>query len=153
VYGQPSPPIPAYTLGQKIVFGTGGNAPTFQRSGWSGPEDGFTWTDGSFAEIHGRLPAAPKGYRIVAELNPPFLFHGVPVQPTEVYSGERKVAGWSVAAGGTFEAIVPADATGPGGITTITFRTPMATSPKSVGAGEDGRMLGISFLSITIFAN
>ena len=38
---------PIYQLGSVITFGQGGPAQQYQKAGWSGPEAGFTWTDGS----------------------------------------------------------------------------------------------------------
>jgi hypothetical protein len=46
---------------QAATFGAGGNAATHQLYGWSGPEDGFAWTDGVEAALKFRNPRAPHG--------------------------------------------------------------------------------------------
>ncbi|RQD84646.1 hypothetical protein D5R95_05670, partial [Methanosalsum natronophilum] len=38
--------LPTYELGTPIIFGVNGTAQQYQLTGWSGPEEGFTWTSG-----------------------------------------------------------------------------------------------------------
>jgi hypothetical protein len=52
---------PRTRIEQAIMFGAGGNAATHQLYGWSGGENGFTWTDGTEAALTFRNPRAPHG--------------------------------------------------------------------------------------------
>ncbi len=60
---------------QIVTFGAGGNATDHQLYGWSVPETGFTWTDGTEAALNLRCPRAPFGGFIEIAASPFYLQH------------------------------------------------------------------------------
>lgn len=136
--------------GVPITFGRGGNSEAFKSSGWSEPEDKFTWSEGSSAELRVSIAPTLKNVTlkmtIAALVKPPAL----PFQPVEVDVNGEKVAEWQVADTSEFTAPVPPDATKAGGRMTITIKTPKATSPKALGLSADSRILGICCLQVEL---
>jgi hypothetical protein len=130
-------------FGTRITFGQGGNSEPYKTSGWSKTEEKFTWSEGTSAELRMRVPATDDTItlkmRIAALIKPPEL----PFQPVEVYVNDHKIAEWQVGNTLEFAAAIPHDITKLGGILTIKFKTPKATSPKALELGADPRVLGI----------
>jgi hypothetical protein len=139
-------------VGKQIRFGADGGSERYRVSGWSHTEEKFTWTEGTGAKLAVPIgkETAPLRLRLwmAAFTHPPDL----PTQPVEVFVGGQKLSEWQVG-GEPAEYIVtlPANAVTDGDTLEIEFRTPKATSPKSVGLNEDSRVLGacLSWLEIT----
>jgi hypothetical protein len=144
--------VPPYHRGELLRFGINGSAQPYEAEGWSRPEDQFTWIDGVRAELV--LPAlAPKGpvrLKLFAGtyLNPGKLDR----QRVRLSVNHRLAADWLLRNSGfaVLETTVPRDFFGNGERTVITIDTPDATSPNSIGDGEDLRRLGlaVSWLSL-----
>jgi hypothetical protein len=139
-------------VGKQINFGQGSDSERYRVSGWSHTEEKFTWTEGTAAKLS--LPvgreSAPLRLRVwmAAFTHPPDL----PSQPVEVFIGGQKVAEWQVnSTPAEYIVALPANAAKGGGTLEVEFRTPKATSPKSVGLNDDRRVLGacLSWLEIT----
>lgn len=137
-------------FGTKITFQQGGNSDPYKAGGWSQTEEKFTWTEGTSALL--RVPVAATNdpitlkIRMAALVKPPEL----PLQPVEVYVNNQKIAEWQVGDTAEFVAAIPPEITKPGGILTINFKTPKATSPKALGISADPRVLGISCLDLEL---
>jgi hypothetical protein len=141
----------ATVVGRKIEFGQGGDSEKYRTSGWSHTEEKFTWTEGNSAKLSFPVgnEAGPLQLNILmgAFTHPPDL----PTQPVEVFVNGQKLAEWQVggdAAG--YNVPIPADTVKRGSKLEVEFRIPKAMSPKSVGLGEDSRVLGICLLSLEL---
>jgi hypothetical protein len=142
--------LPELPVGQKIVFQKGGNSAPYKAGGWSQPEEKFTWTEGTSAQL--RIPVAPTTdylslkIRMAALVKAPEL----PLQPVQLFVNDQKIAEWEVSDTAEFVAAIPPEITKPGGVLTITVKTPKATSPKALGISADPRILGICCLDLEL---
>ena len=76
----------------------------------------------------------------------------LPSQPVEVFVNGQKLAEWQASSNPVeYQLTIPASTVKGGRILEIEFRTPKATSPKSVGLNEDPRVLGacLQWLELT----
>jgi hypothetical protein len=133
----------AYTFGQIIRFGLGGEAERYKRGGWGDTEQAWTWTNGQSAALAFRLPEGPPQplrlrMKIAAYIDPPWL----PYQPVEVIVNNEKVADWRVADTAEHFAIIPPDA-GDHEQLLVELRTPQATAPAALRMSDDSRTLGL----------
>jgi hypothetical protein len=139
----------SYTLGTAITFAKGGDSERFRVTGWSDTEDDKTWTEGPSATL--AFTGLPDGEalqlraKIGGLAQPPQL----PSQPVEVYANGVKIADWTVSDNAEFTAAIPPNAVKDSALR-IEFKTPKATSPKSLGQNQDPRVLGIRVLTLTI---
>ncbi|MBA2432450.1 MAG: hypothetical protein H0V56_10115 [Chthoniobacterales bacterium] len=141
---------PAYSYGTKISFATAGNAAPYRVSGWSDPEEQFTWTEGDTAVLAIRVPATEEGVALKIRANgftnPPDL----PAQPVEVSVNNRKIADWELGEVAEHSAILPPELVKEGGLLTFTFKMPKAVPPKAAGKGDDPRVLGMCVHEVEI---
>ena len=141
--------IGPYTWGTVIPFGREGTAVQYQVSGWSFPEDGFTWTYGNssalmipvdtipdtvFFTIQGRAFTGPglSGQRAMLSVND----NEIP-EPVLMDSTVSR-----------FTLPVPTRYLKKGD-NLITLRLPDASSPKELGISQDARMLGLGVSSVS----
>lgn len=150
---QTQPPTAAgqeLDYGVLVDFTVGGGADPLKVSGWSKPETGFTWSQGTTAILAARVKPtdSPITFRFKAAgmIKEPEL----PFQPVEVFINNDKVADLQVGSTAEFSVPIPPGMTKAGGLLTITFRTPKATSPKALGMTEDERVLGIRVFNIAL---
>lgn len=146
-----APSAPAeVSLGKKITFQQGGSSEPYKAGGWSQAEEKFTWTEGTSALL--RIPIAATSepislkVRMAALVKPPEL----PSQPVQVFVNDQKIAEWEVSQTADFVAAIPPAITKAGGVLTINFKTPKATSPKALGISADPRVLGICCLDLEL---
>lgn len=139
-----------YEYGSKIQFGDGGNAEQYQGQGWSGPEKGFTWTDGKSASLV--IPVnRPQSDLILKAVLTPFISSKVDKQKVNVYINGEKLGKWDIASAGEYEITIPESY-----ITSslkIDFELPDASSPSESNISNDTRILGIAVQSITLSEN
>jgi hypothetical protein len=140
---------PGSVVGQVIDFTA--DSERYRVSGWSVSEGNFAWTEGTSAGLALPIPADAGALTVKMTLRgliqPPTL----PSQPVTVYANTVKVADWQVSDSAVFTAEVPAELTKSGaGTLTLELRIPKATSPKTLGINEDGRILGVSCYSIEV---
>lgn len=137
-------------VGQRIELKAGAKSERYTVSGWSAPESNFTWSEGTSAKLALPISAAEGGLTVkvtMAALNhPPEL----PFQPVELFANGQKVAEWQVGNIAEFVATIPGEITKAGGTLTLEFRTPKATSPKSLGVNADPRVLGVCVSSLEL---
>lgn len=139
---------PEIQFNKKIVFAAGGNADAYKLSGWSKPEEKFTWTEGTSAQLHVRLPAANAAVVLKVQMAGLTKAPELPAQPVELYINDQKIAEWSVGQTAEFTAVLPTTLTKDGGVLTLDFRIPKATSPKALGISPDPRVLGVSCIDL-----
>ena len=139
-----------YTPGTPLRFGSGGDVDRFLVYGWSEPESGWQWTDGTAAAMEFEMPPVNEPLVVRAKLsgaaNPPAL----PFQPTDVFANGRQIGHWEVAELAEFEATIPAEIAARGGTLALEFRMPRAASPKELGLGEDQRVLALRWYEVNI---
>ncbi len=137
-----------YYLGTMIDFGGLGDAKRFRGRGWSQPEGQFTWTEGQSALLVLSVPASQASMLRVTMaglVKPPEL----PFQPTAVFANGKQIADWQVAEKKEYTAPIPGSIT-TGGKLTLEFRTPNATTPRSLGINGDSRVLGVAVYNLSI---
>lgn len=138
-------------VGRQIHFGQGGGSEPYRTSGWSPTEQKFTWSEGNSAKLS--LPIGKEtgplnlNVAMAAFTHPPELSS----QPVEVLVNGQKLAEWQVNSNTAgYYVTIPADTIKGAATLEIEFRTPKAISPKSVGAGQDFRVLGVCLASLEL---
>lgn len=149
-YGQsetPNQSIPSsgvdLAYGTKVSFGAGGKSEPFRVSGWSATEGEFTWTVGTSAVLAMRVSPTPDQVVLKMHLGGLTKEPHLPLQPTEVYVNDQKVADWQVAKPAEFSAAIPQEMTRSGGLLRTTLKIPKAASPKELNMSADPRVLGV----------
>lgn len=143
--------VKPYRFGTIITFGKTGTAQQYQVAGWSGPEDGFTWTDGHNAVLAVRPETIDSDLtlKIIAS---PYLGGGtLDQQRVTVYVNEHQIGEWLFNRPGIQEKTItiPHDML-EGEIQYIAFGLPDAVSPKDLGQSEDKRDLALAVRSMVI---
>lgn len=131
-------------VGRQIQFGEGGDSEHYRTSGWSHTEERFTWTERNSAKLS--LPIGGESGPFSLKINMAAFTHApdLPSQPVEVFVNGQKLAEWQASSNpAEYQLTIPADIVKGGRTLEIEFRTPKATSPKSVGLNEDPRVLGV----------
>lgn len=140
-----------YKWEEEITFGREGNAEQYQGGGWSGPEDGFTWTDGFSATL--ALPVSESEFDIeLTVYSSPFLREDKHnLQRVFVFANGQKVDEWIFTERGSQEkkAYIPNDLLD-GQMLYITFELPDAASPAELGISEDPRKLSMAVSSVVL---
>ncbi len=136
---------PELQFNSKMAFSKGGNADAYKVGGWSQTEEKFTWLEGTSARLRVQLPSAKETVTLKARLAALTKTPELPAQPVEVYINDTKIAEWQVAETSEFTVALPNEITKSGGVLTIEFKMPKATSPKTLGLSSDSRILGICF--------
>jgi hypothetical protein len=144
-------PLPVYAYNTTILFGSNGTAQSYQLSGWSGPEQGFTWTNAHHTVLAIRMEKPDSGLIMKISASP-YLGNGSAAQQqvTVLVNGHR-VGDWVFNKPGFQEktiAIPPSVLADE--IQYISFELPGAISPKKLGRSEDGRDLALAFRSLEI---
>ena len=134
-----------YHWGTRLFFGKNGTADPYFGTGWSGPNEKVTWTDGHTATLY--LPAAPPGADVTLTANlAAFTRKGqLDSQHIRVLVNRHEVGKWVLS--GNFEertALVPRKYFAGEGTNEITFDMPDAVAPISIGASNDSRTLGVA---------
>ena len=150
----PRRPATAYELGKVLNFGRTANARVYTREGWGEPDDSSCWMVGTKAMIEMELADDVPPTRIRAVVYPFLAGPGLPRQrlglavngrplPTdfvEVDRAEPVATTWEIPAGwlcGNRHLV-------------LTFHSPDATAPRTLGASSDVRRLSFAFLRLDI---
>lgn len=144
---QPESPR-TYQLGTTINFGKSSDARRFCVRGWSLPEDQLTWMEGQSAHMILGVPAS-QPFTLRATMAGLVKSPELPFQPLAVFANDRKIADWQVAEKKEYVAHIPGIVT-VGGELVLEFRTPKATSPKSLGINDDTRVLGVCIFNMSL---
>jgi hypothetical protein len=138
--------IPRYQWGEVLRFGSKGNAQSNQAEGWSTPEEGFAWTDGSRTTVVLSVSPPQKAIRlkmlVSAYVKPDLLKK----QRVRVLVNRQPAADWVFENRdfGVWEATVPQNFFNDQKRTVITFELPDSIAPSTIGDGEDRRQLGLA---------
>jgi len=123
----------------------------YQVTGWSGPGNGFTWTDGHNAVLAIQPENAGSDLIFKITASPYFGGGALDRQRVTVYVNEHCIGEWVVDQPGIQEKtiVIPYNAL-EGKIQYIAFELPDAASPKDLGLSEDERELALAVHSIVI---
>ncbi len=140
---------PSYKLGTEINFARGGNSANFELAGWGLTEEEYTWTDGTSALLIFKKIPLQGPLELKATLRGA-TSAGVLHQPVQVLANGIKIADWRVGPQTEFVALLPESIDRSKQRLRIELRIPLAFSPKSVGLGEDVRILGVACYRLKI---
>ena len=145
-----TPAAPQSLYDTPIDFGTGGTSASIKASGWSNPEEQFTWTEGNTATLV--IPVLPTDAQVTLRMRLSGMIKEpeFPTHPVEVYVNDQKIADWQVGNTAPFSAPIPKELPKAGGKLTFTFKMPKAVSPKDLGKGDDLRVLGICVFDLEL---
>jgi hypothetical protein len=130
---------PAYEWGERLTFGTGGNARPFLGPGWSIDEPGFVWTDGPSAHL--LFPAPPPGRDLRLRL---WAFPALGgAQGLRLRVGGQVALRWRLDAEKCCEGRVFFHRLSSGSRVDWRLEPETPRAPASLGISEDVRMLGI----------
>ena len=143
-----------HEFGTTIQFGKGGNALSYIQKGWGGPANGYTWTNGKSASI--RIPITiPDSPSITLRVNlRAFLCDGkVEKQTVIILVNGMRVGSWVITTSGFKDKriTIPKSFLTLPYLLDITFLTPNAVSPSTVGYNEDKRVLGVAVRTIDLY--
>lgn len=139
---------PIYEFGTNIQFGKGGNADKYEITGWSGPEEGFTWTNGKTAELSMTVKEPKSDVVLKAAFNPLVVSGRLDKQKIVILINGSKAGEWEASSGGDYKLTIPKDSLKDS--VKITFELPNATSPATIGVNKDTRVLGIALSSFSL---
>ena len=129
----------------ELVFGIGGNESDYIRRGFSGPEQGFRWTDGSFSSISFKTHNNVDLELVFSIM--PYTAGDTITQHVGVWVNETKIEDWEIDSPVQKEISLSADLSNRNNYT-VAFTLPDAASPKDFGESEDGRKLGLALYRI-----
>lgn len=139
------------TIQQTWEFGRSGDAGQIQVHGWSGGEDGFTWTEGRRANLCIETPEAPHGFFLELSHDlftvPPRIMG----QPVTIGINDRHIRTVELRRAGMIAVFCPPPRPGDRRLS-ITFDFPQAMRPCDVIASHDPREIAIAFRRLRVLA-
>ena len=146
-------PTPRYALGSIIHFGVDGNAEQyleqFPTRGWSGPENGFRWTDGHTAAFVCSLPKPETDLMLNLSFRP-FLAGQLKSQRLSLSVNGHNLQDFLLTSNMPNLIIdIPRNYFNEE-VQRITFDIPDAISPKDLGVSCDHKTLGIAVRTLSI---
>jgi hypothetical protein len=142
-------PVAPYVPGTAILFGEGGGDAPYLRDGWSFPERGLRWTEGSQAGLALAIPAPSTDLVLEVTFATALTAPGSPVQRVVVSANGTRLSEWQVKAAGSHTASIPKGLLA-NGILNLRFELLDATEPPRVNASSDSRVLAVGFHSLNI---
>jgi hypothetical protein len=140
-----------YETLQDLVFGLDGNEEAALGFGWSGPERGYRWTDGSACEVWLDHPGE-RNVTVSIEawpfVHPPALTR----QVAEILVRDAPLGTLSYTVPSRQAVYVPATSAGRGRILRLRCGLPHAARPVDLGWGSDDRQLGLGFFRVVVHA-
>lgn len=128
--------------GRKIGFGRGGDSGPFRLSGWSEPEENYTWTLGGRSSLAVRVVGTKVPMMLKMKLIGFYKAPALPFQPVDVFINGEKVGEWKVAEERVYALRIPEKFLATDGVLVINFAIPKAVSPNELGYNADTRPLG-----------
>jgi hypothetical protein len=144
------PPAAART---DTVFGKEGNASGCMGYGWSGPEDGYTWSIGDRSVLTIDSPGAAGEYWLEMEIIPYLAPPAVKSQSLRISIEGRPVHTFDAVARGSVGCTVPGLLLQGVDKVEIVLDHPEAASPMAVAGERDDRRLAIAFRSLSLVCN
>ena len=141
---------PRYEYGTDITFGLLGNADDFLGFGWSSPMSNGCWNNGHSSNVKMNLAAPETDLLLKATLRP-YIREEAPEQEIHVLANGTRIDLWSASRQRVhqFRAVIPKALVNSSEVE-IRFNLPNAVSPRSIGAGGDGRKLAILMRSLSL---
>lgn len=137
------PPPPAGALA--MVFGQGGNGAEALGRGWSPPEDGYAWTDGTRAALRLPRPASPGDYTLRLRLRPFVVPGRLTRQRLSVRANGTLLGVFALEGAATLDCHLSSDLLAARDRLEIGFALPDAARPEAVvGHSADQRLLGVA---------
>lgn len=127
-----------------------GGADVYLLTGWSQPEPGWRWTEGTSAALEFSVPKIGRDLALRARLSALTRPADVPKQRAIVYATGEKFAEWEVGGVADFKAVIPAAVAETADALRIELQTPDAVSPSALGIGDDPRVLGVCVYELQI---
>ena len=138
----------SYEWGKVISMGVAGNAGPFKVTGWSGNEQGFTWTEGHRAVLSFKIPPTSTG--ITMNLDAAELESPTP-QTVEVTVDGKPLKKFTLSSGRhSYEIDIPLQYLNSDGVLLIQFDFPNAISPSDLGMNQDKRILSMAVFDLTL---
>ncbi|MGC8475808.1 MAG: hypothetical protein ACP5NP_05590 [Acetobacteraceae bacterium] len=134
----------------EIRFGQGGNDLTHLGPGWSGPEAGYRWAEGTASEFWLENPGDASDWGLELTLNPYIHPPALTVQRLEVLARGNRIGLAAFGDARTLVFRIPAAVLARPGPVRIQFRHPDATSPTAFGHPDDTRRLGFCFRALRL---
>jgi hypothetical protein len=145
--------ISPYEWGSPIQFGRDGSSRQYQVSGWSFPEDGFTWTSGGESTIRIPVENVPESVSFTIQ-GRAFTGPGLSGQRAFLTINNNTLAEPILMNGSISRVSIPVPAGYvKNGDNELSLRLPDATSPKNLGMSPDDRLLGLGVFNITLSSN
>lgn len=139
-----------YPQGKTILFAKNGSGQQYIISGFSEPEESFTWTDGHESILGFQMSNASQDLKLTIKATP-FLGNGsMRNQPVYVSINNHPIADWKFTRQEQLETRIPFEVIRESPNFMITFEMPNAESPRAAGISKDSRLLGIAIEEIQI---
>ncbi len=132
-------------------FGVAGSAGPFMREGWSHPEPGFCWTQGTRSRLSLPRPQAEGQVVIEIHLHPLICAPGLRSQRLIISVNDHKIGDEILTDDCTMALEVPAQAMLGAQLLEVQLNCPTATIPAAIGASEEGRQLGVMVRELVVF--
>lgn len=141
-----------YALLQGWRFGETGNEEAVLGFGWSGPEEGFRWTDGTACELWLDHPGKRDVF-VVVEAWPFVMPPEIPVQRALFSAHDAPLGTLAFTETSRLALPVAASALRPGRVMRLRCELPDATKPSDTNLdSEDSRQLGLGFMRVSVHA-
>jgi len=141
-----------YALLQGWRFGETGNEEAVLGFGWSGPEEGFRWTDGTACELWLDHPGKRDVF-VVVEAWPFVMSPEIPVQRALFSAHDAPLGTLAFTETSRLALPVAASALRPGRVMRLRCELPDATKPSDTNLdSEDSRQLGLGFMRVSVHA-
>ncbi len=133
-------------------FGVAGSILPFMREGWSHPEDGFCWTQGTRSRLS--LPAFRGKGEMVLEihLHPLVCTPGPQSQRLIVSVNDQQIGDETLTDDCTMALEVPETAIRGAERLEVRLDCPTATTPSAIGPFHEGRQLGVMMRELVVFS-
>jgi Family of unknown function (DUF6311) len=137
-------------LGERVVFDGAGRGVNYLANGWSTPESWGTWSDGSSAILF--FPINPSAIDSISIEFNALISSTHPLQRVEIFVNGVSFVSLAVKDSSRIVEVklpkaVKVDSSS--GVT-VEFRLPDAATPKSIGLGNDSRMLALGLKAVTL---
>jgi hypothetical protein len=134
----------------EIVFGRDGNASGYTHYGWSGMEEGYTWSIDDRSAIDVPTPDVADSYWLDMTVVPYVAPPALPAQILRVVVNGELVHTFDPLPRGTVGCGIPGRLVGEKDVIEIVFDHPNAASPQEVDGGNDGRRLAVLFHRLSV---
>lgn len=133
-----------------LVFGKDGNASAHTGSGWSAPEDGFTWTIGARSVLTLDNPGSATDFWLEFDVSPFIAPPALMSQALGVVVNGHAVHTFDLVERGQFGCTVSGDVLSGQPTVEIILEHPNAASPRVVAGENDDRRLAVAFRSLSL---